>query len=293
MMRRKSVRNAVVRRFLVSDLAVAQTKYGQREVFDDVRRFCLFIGHGRSGSSLVGALLNAHKHVVMSNELNVFDYLSRGRTRDQILNLIYRTSARQARMGSKGGGGYTYAVPNQWQGRSDKPRVIGDRKAGATAILLFHDPELAHRLRRIVEMPLSFVSVVRNPFDALTTTLEKTIRQSGETESEHLQRQIDHYFERAAAIMYVLTEFGEDAVRFVHHDRLIRDPHSELAELCLFLDLPCDEDYLRDCASIIRPKANLTRWRIDWPRELIEQVESKASAIPWLESYRYDESAEN
>jgi hypothetical protein len=44
--------------------------------FGKMRTFRCFVGHGRSGGTLIGALLNAHPNVVMSNELNGLDPLS-------------------------------------------------------------------------------------------------------------------------------------------------------------------------------------------------------------------------
>lgn len=275
------------KRLLLARLSPLYTRLRHRDLFAHVNRFCLFIGHGRSGSTLVGALLNAHPNVVMSNELDLLDYVKLKLTQEQLLNLIYYMSRRAARRGSLGGGGYTYAVPNQWQGRHKEIRVIGDRRAGSTAIQLFQNPGLLTRLQEQVQLPLSFVCVVRNPFDTITTTFKKTTRLENEKPSEHLRRQIEYYFERWAPVPLVIEKLGSNNLEFVFHEALIEDPEAVLSRLCSFLEIDADEGYLSDCASIIRRDPHVTRTSIDWPEELIELVRKKMVDVPWLQTYEY------
>src|SRR5687768_14904123 len=127
-------RRAMDVKFLLIGLASRWYFFAQeRPDFGELRTFCCFIGHGRSGGTLVGALLNAHPNVVMSNELNALRRLRLGMSALDLFRLIYLVSKRQAQRGSMGGGGYSYEVPNQWQGKHKELTVIGDRKAGATA----------------------------------------------------------------------------------------------------------------------------------------------------------------
>lgn len=272
----------------MTSLALARTRLQDPHLFDNILYFCLFVGHGRSGSTLVGALLNAHPNVMMSNELDIFKYVARNVSRSQLFNLIYRTAIRQASKGSKGGGGYTYAVPNQWQGKHTKIRIIGDRKAGATAIQLFNNPALIEALKERVQTPLRFVSVVRHPFDTLATTVKMTLRLPKETEQAHVKRQIGHFLERTQAIQDVTTKFGDDTVKFVHHDQLIANPKNVLADLCEFLGLDASSQYLVDCASIINPKPHFTRTGVNWTPELIDLLRAGTSEIPWLQRYQID-----
>jgi hypothetical protein len=248
---------------------------------------CLFIGHGRSGSTLVGALLNAHPNIVMSNELDVLRHIQRDLSEEQLLNLIYYEAKRHTRRGSPGGGGYTYAVPNQWQGKHRDIMVIGDRKAGSTSIQLFRQPDLLTRLVDTIRLPIRFICVVRNPFDTIATTLRKTPRLEGETEGEHLHRQVERYFERWAAICQLVASVGSDSVAFVPHEALIDDPAGVLVSLCNFLAVPAPPEYLSDCAAIVRRDPHVTRSSIDWTGELVNLVKSRAKEIPWLKHYEY------
>src|SRR5919109_3407899 len=65
-----------------------------RSVFRDVQVYCLFVGHGRSGHSIVGSLIDAHPEAVVSDELDAARFITRGFLRDQVLALSVDRSAR-------------------------------------------------------------------------------------------------------------------------------------------------------------------------------------------------------
>ena len=58
-----------------------------RPALRDVRTYLLFIGHGRSGHSIVGSLLDAHPEAIVSDELDAARFIDRGFGRDQVLAL--------------------------------------------------------------------------------------------------------------------------------------------------------------------------------------------------------------
>ena len=84
----------------------------------------MFVGYPRSGHTLIGSLLDAHPHIVIANELDIFqkwtEWAEAEKTRENLLNKMYENSCIQAQ-----GKGYrsatkvgrTYSVPNQWQGK--------------------------------------------------------------------------------------------------------------------------------------------------------------------------------
>jgi Sulfotransferase family len=248
--------------------------------------FCCFVGHGRTGSTLVGALLNAHPSIVMSNELNALRRLATGLGAEQLYRVIYLVSRRQARRGSMGGGGYSYEVPSQWQGKHRELTVIGDRKAGATAFEIVRNPELLATLEREVKLEKKFIHVIRNPFDTITTTFQKTRPKHGEDARAHLAREIRNYFARCSAVRMIETRLGAGSICHVFHERLVASPITQLRAICRFLGVDCTEYYLRDCASVVRASPNQSRWSLEWSGDLRQMVIQGAKDWPWLESYR-------
>ena len=57
---------------------------------------CVFIGHVKSGGSLLGAMLDAHPDALVSDEVGVLKYLEAGFSREQIFHLIEKGSRREA-----------------------------------------------------------------------------------------------------------------------------------------------------------------------------------------------------
>lgn len=259
-----------------------------RPDFSRLRTYCSFVGHGRSGSSLVGALLNAHPNVVMSNELNGLRRLRTGLTARQLYRLICLISLRQVRRGSKGGGGYGYAVPGQWQGSHKELLVIGDRKAGATAYEIVSDPGLLMTLDRKVRLDKKFIHVIRNPFDTIATTCKYTPRKPGEDAHGHLSREIRNYFARCTAVRMIEQTFGAASVHHLQHERLVGDPQHHLKQLCGFLNIEAPSHYLRDCASIINNTAHQSRGSVTWAEDQKAEVRRGMKECHWLAEYQFD-----
>ena len=76
------IRAGTYRLLLDGMSAYARRRY--RDDFDRVERFCLFVGYPRSGHSIVGAVLNAHRDAVISHELDAPPLVLGGCTRDDL-----------------------------------------------------------------------------------------------------------------------------------------------------------------------------------------------------------------
>ena len=120
-----------------------------RQDFDRVERFCLFLGYSRSGHTLPGAMLSAHPNAVVAHELDVLRYVEMGFDRDAIFSLLCDRDRWFCRRHCEWTG-YSYAIPNQWQGRYETLRVIGDKKGRTNVwIPLSHaNAGLPRRLRK-------------------------------------------------------------------------------------------------------------------------------------------------
>jgi hypothetical protein len=247
-------------------------------LFKDVRTHVLFIGHGRSGSSLVGSLLNAHRHALISHELNELHFIKRRFTGLQLNWLLYA----QERAFDKAGRawtGYDYRVEGQWQGRCEKLLVIGDKHAGGATRLLGQRPDFLDRLRRTVGVPVKMVHVVRHPLDNIATLHRR--------QELSLEAAAKLYFEHSATNDRLLRENPRDVLT-LHLEDVIGRPRPELTRLCRFLELDAPADYLQDCAAAIFAEPRQTRDLVDWPRELVAEVLRECRGLAFLHRYRED-----
>jgi hypothetical protein len=247
----------------------------------EVERYCFFLGFQRSGTSLVGQLLNAHRHVVISHESDVLRMIdTRGATRSELFGMILENDKAFVRRGAKGGGGYEFGVPGQWQGTAERLRVIGDKKAGASATRLGSNPALLDQLREIVAVPIRIISLVRNPFDNISTIARRT--------EVALEDAVEVYFRLAADVASTSARTEPGELLRVRLEDVVRDTRLEMARLCHFLDVDAPDDYLDACASKVFDAPRRTRDAAPWTPGLIADVERRIAEVDFLAGYVYD-----
>lgn len=132
---------------------------------DGVRRMVLFVGYPASGHTLLGSILNSHPHAVISNELDALFYFQHGVRGRKLLNAILRKDMKFEREGRRNTKGYTYQVGKQSLKSKPSLEIIGDKKGFPTARRLARRPELLPQLGASLNLPVTVVHVVRNPFD--------------------------------------------------------------------------------------------------------------------------------
>jgi Sulfotransferase family len=252
----------------------------QRDDLAGIRAFLLFVGHPRSGHSLVGSLLDAHPDMAVAHELDALEYVAAGYGRNQLFSLVLEHTQLNAKAGRKSWG-YSYAVPGQWQGRYRRLEVVGDKRGRKTTARLRAHPELLDRLIDTVQVPVKVVQVVRNPYDNIATMFTR-----GDAPMEH---QIELYFSLSETVDTIAGRLDETQFHRVHLEDLVADAKGELATLCDFLGVSAHSDYLEACASIVFPTPHSTRATAPWTPSLRDVVARRSAEYAWLARYRFDE----
>ncbi len=244
-----------------------------------LRAVCLFIGYPRSGHSLVGSLIDAHRNCVIANELDVLKYANAGFDRDQLAYLLLRNSEDHSRHG-RVEAGYNYDVPNQWQGRVEELRVLGDKKGGMSTQRISRNPDIIEYMRVSFGAPVKFIHVVRNPFDNITTMAQRT--------DSSITEQIIHYFELCIKNAIIAELAGGGNVLNVRHEDIVANPEGALREIAAFLEIEPDEGYLRDCASIVYTSPHKSREKHSWTDFEKQLVLSRSGQFPFLNGYTFE-----
>ncbi len=252
--------------------------------FAEVRTFCVFVGHNKSGTSMVGGLLDAHPNVILSDEVDALEYAQAGLHRDQIFHLILRGSesdARKGRVTARRLQAYSYAVPGQWQGRANRPFVIGDSTSGSSTRRLGTNPDLLDRVRRLMPgVDVRLIHVIRNPFDPISAMMVRGRRTFGNS--------IEHYFTACERLQAIRATIEPDALTRIRYETFVGDPEAELGRLCRFLGVEPDERYVRACAGIVRPAPDRSRDLVEWTTPWIDVVERRIAEFDFLEGYTYE-----
>lgn len=253
-------------------------------LFDEVRTFCLFVGHNKSGTSMLGALLDAHPRVILSDEVHALRYVAAGFDRHQLFHRLYkgsRSEARKGRVTARRLDPYSYEVHGQWQGRVDAPLTVGDGKAGTTTRLLGENPGLLDDTRALLAgVDLKLIQVIRNPFDPISVMMVR----GGRT----FRNAIDHYFTACSTLASIRDSQAPGSLLSVRYEDFVADPAGGLAALCEHLAVPVDGEHIARCAAIIRPEPDRSRTMVAWDQRWISEVEDRMTDVDFLSGYSYD-----
>jgi len=253
-----------------------------KELFKDVKSLCLFIGHGRSGHSIVGALLDAHPNVILSDETDFLKYFTAGFNKERIYQILLIRSQKEARRQREKMGRnekkYSYWVPGQWQGRHRKIQVVGDSKASVTARKLVENPVLLKQVCKKIDDHLKLIHVVRNPYDNISTI---------SIHGESLEDAIYNYFANCDAVVEIRKGIDANDLIVIRHEDLIDQPKNTLKHLVQFIGVEPFEDYLDASAGIIFKSPSNTRHLIEWDANSIGIVKQSMTKYDFLTGYSY------
>lgn len=274
--------------YSLAHLATVGTSNKFADVFAQVETYCSFIGYSRSGHSLIAALLDAHPNIVMAHELRAIKYVQYGFGRDALYYLLFQMTKVRGHSWKRGGG-YTYDVPNQWQGSFKNIRVIGDKHGEFTVYYLANNPKLLQKLQDVVKVPVKFIHVVRNPFDNIATfALRNAKRRNSKAQESDIQESINRYFDVCESVMKVKEMVDSVDVLDIRHEDFIREPKAQLRNLCDWLNVPTTSNYLDACESVVFESPRQSRHQVEWSVDLKQQVEEKMHSFPFLEGYTFD-----
>lgn len=265
----------------------ATTYYRSRQdprFFEDVETCCIFIGHTKSGSSMLGSLLDAHPNVMIADGVDALQYVSAGFSRDQLYHLLLKGSRREAMKGrvtARRVAPYSFLVPGQWQGRYRRLQVIGDTTSETATRRFSREPDLLHGLQSMIgEDRAKFIQVVRNPYDPISYMMVRGKRT--------VENAIERYFAVCEMLAELRKHLNSSELLTVRYEDVIRQPEANLTGVCRFLGIEASDDYLKACADILFKSPDQSRHMVEWGSKWIGQVESRIERFGFLEGYSFE-----
>jgi len=258
--------------------------YLKKNLFNDIKVFCMFIGYQRSGHSFIGALLDAHPNAVMGMEVDALDLVQKGYSKNQ----IYYCLMRNAEVFTKKLGNiwtdYNYAIPGQYQGKYRRIDVIGDKKGGKSSLRLYDDPRLLEKLKNITGIPLKVLHVIRHPIDNITTMVVRNIPEGKIPDRKYISERSDVYFMKAS-INDKLRQNKELDILDIYHEDFVKSPGVELTRILGFLGLEPFPDYIDACIKKVYKEPHLSRNDLEWPEDLVREIVEKSMKYSFLKRY--------
>ena len=248
-------------------------------------KYCTFIGYSKSGKTFLSSLLDAHPYIVFANELPILQYIYLGFSRRQIFYLILENSATFTKVGRKSRG-YSYIVPNQWQGKfNHQLKVIGDENGEGTTLRLRGRMWMLQRLYKTMGMNTKFIHVIRNPFDNISYMAMVNNRKF--TNKFTLKECIYYYFGLCETVLTIKNAIDDNNLFEIRYESFVEKPRYYLEHLCYFLGLNAPDEYLNDCLKIVFKQPVKSRYDVNWNQELIDIVHNKIDNYPFLKGYTY------
>lgn len=280
-------------------------------VIDGIRTFLFFIGVARSGHSIVAALLDSHPHVVISNELDIFNRVLNDwkLNRSSLFNKIWYASHNDVitsdasinlHSSSKG---YSLAIEGLYQGTyKSHIDVIGDKKGGYVIRAFLANPKLferrLNRLHDLTNLPIKVLHVIRNPYDNIATItmyrhfkfeLSKVAKMKNSNKTlnasyELVDTVIDYYFRLYQASEVIKRQYNLD-VMDVHGIDLITNPKATISEMCEFIRVTCSQDYLNIVSRKMFGSESKTRYKLTWTNVQISKIKKNILKFSSLRRY--------
>ena len=253
----------------------------QPDLFRDVKTYCMFVGHNKSGTSMIGAMLDAHPSAIVADEADALEYVSAGFSRDQIFHILLRQSRREFRKGrvtARRLQPYSYLVPGQWQGRYRNLQVIGDSTAGSTTRRFALEPDLLSRVRHVLYgVDVKIIQVVRNPYDPISAMMVRGGRS--------FENAIETYFSYCETLTQLRQGFDAGRLFTIRHEDFVRNGELKLKEICSFLGLPAEPDYIGACARVLHKTPDTHRHLVKWDASHIDRVAGEITRFDFLDGY--------
>lgn len=232
--------------------------------------FPLFvIGSGRSGTTLLYSILNAHPLIRLQNEANIIaPVLSRGLDLDRLVRATEALRSIERSLPRRGRGRVFLA-------RSEVARALAERNEPTTLVdllgALLKGPaprpiwgEKSLQLGFVLGPLLALfpesriIHLVRDPRDAVLSFCEK--RRAGTTTETQPDWPLVHFYAREWYLTHQAIEAAQPPHRLLlRYEHLARDPQAAVARICAFLGVDFAPEMLDP--AVWRPGLQAGEWQ--------------------------------
>jgi hypothetical protein len=240
------------------------------------QKFVLVVGSARSGTTIVGAIIDSHARMICANETAASANFWRGLSGKQILEEIIANSAANYAAGRRSEG-YSYAIETDDK-ESSEIAVIGDKVWNPALLLMAGQPTLLASLEQVMRCSVALVHCVRNPFDVIATMHQR----SGASLRDRLR-----WYRIHCEAIQIIIERDDFPILLVRHEDLIADPFAVSTQISEWLGFPTSEEHLARIRGKVYALPHKSRLTVDWSSEIIQGVVTLTSRFPYLAGYSF------
>lgn len=240
-----------------------------------IRGFVSFLSSSGNGHSLISSMIDAHRDAVVCREKHILTRVYSNEIPDKrkVFNDIINTSHTYTVEGRYHKGSQTsHIVPNQFNGRSKQPQIVGDKHGYGVTMMLNNHKDFIEVVEQKLGIPVYFIHVHRNPYDVIAHlkkfkpwTLESTIRRM---------------LTRFRCVDQALSSTKNSIS--VSFESFIFNVPTKLPKILNFLGLENYDGFVEDCQSIVE-RSKVFEWNeINWDPKQINRIERFCKPYPYL-----------
>jgi len=245
-----------------------------------------FVGEGRSGHTVIAAILDAHPQVRISEEVKQISKWKRGEyghRRDAF------AAAHECGMG-KERKKYTMSDTSQLT-HIDPLLVLGD-KCGWAAFTEFRKrdagPHIFEEFSAFLRQPIKVIHSVRNPFDNIASWfMSPKYKHIWNDDTQRWSKLCTRYRRYCEAAGAILGELPPEDILVVYNEDLIGCPDNVISDIFEFLEVPLEYEQLDRYREVLFTSPNEKSKLIEWPKKVLYRVNEIIETHEFLKE-RYD-----
>lgn len=272
--------------------------------FKKVQKFVLFTGFHRRHDGMVGTLVNAHPHAVISPvpklvlDLETKSYYTDSE-RSKFYNFIGKFAFSRARNAMKKTSGdavdtehWRYGhIPGLFSGVNDgHVNVYGVDMGETLAAVWVRDSRKVSlataALQALVGVPIVVIHEVHHPYDSIALmACDYMSANSSLPHQEALHKAVGRYFALAQSLMSFSKNNTKIKEHFVHGHQLEAEPEKTLTKVCAYLSMFCSKTFTAQSASVVAKNISQSRHAFVWSKDIQSKIQQKLEQFSFLRHY--------
>ncbi len=230
---------------------VKTTKYPPSE------KLLLFFGSPRTGSTLLGQILNNHPNMLVANEYRFLQKVVRNQACvEQQFYKLRKTALKQFKTGLKKDSYFSNKLSkfqSQWiefdNSLLEKQdiKIVGDKKAGGNTLIYIEQPTKTKRF--LANHEPYMLQIIRHPINAALSACKAFDLEYEDAIKDQIMRTTEAY--------RLMQEFQIHS-HFVYYEDLINDTENVLNGIMAFLKLFTDEYWMKSVLTSVNSSNKVT-----------------------------------
>ena len=234
----------------------------------NIKQLVMFFGHAHSGHSIIGAIMDAHPDVCITNEINIAKlFKDHDVSKKELESILLYYSHDNDSQGAWHNTEYKYQINSGFQGKTDTPMVIGDKKGGASTRIIMNNPEILTKILDMYGNKVKFINVHRKPIDVIAAYAHYWKQPIGQA---HLTR----FIENDQANLMIKSKVPTSQWLDIDQKQFIEHPKTIIGQIFEFISVDYSKQQLEQWTSIVKANMVGKSSQMNIPVELSKSLNS-------------------